>query len=129
MVNHARGTFTVTVQPLTPSPAEGVSRFSINKQIHGDLEATTKGEMFSAGNPKTGTAGYVAIEVVTGTLAGKRGTFALQHFATMDQNGPKMNVRIVPGSGTAELTGIAGSFEIKIADGKHSYDLEYSLPE
>lgn len=129
MVNHARGTFTVTVQPLTPSPAEGVSRFSINKQIHGDLEATTKGEMFSAGNPKTGTAGYVAIEVVTGTLAGKRGTFALQHFATMDQNGPKMTVRIVPGSGTAEFTGITGSFEIKIAEGKHSYELEYLLPE
>jgi len=129
MTQHARGTFTVNMKPLTPAPAEGISRFSIDKQIHGDLEATTKGEMFSGGDPKKGIAGYVAIEVVTGTLAGKHGSFALQHLATMDQNGPKMTVLIVPGSGTGELTGISGSFEIKIADGQHSYDLEYTLPK
>ena len=69
MIHHARGTFTVKIQPLTPAPAEGISRFSIDKEIHGDLEATTKGEMFSAGDVKGGVAGYVAIEVVTGTLA------------------------------------------------------------
>ena len=84
VTHHARGTFTVNVQPLTPSPADGLSRFSIDKQIHGDLEAATKGEMFSGGDPKLGAAGYVAIEVVTGVLQGKRGTFALQHTATMD---------------------------------------------
>lgn len=119
----------MTVLPLTPTPAEGLGRFSINKEIHGDLEAKTKGEMFSGGDFKTGAAGYVAIEVVTGTLRGKKGTFALQQMATMDSNGPKMNVVVVPGSGTGELKGIAGTFTIVIADGKHSYEMEYSLPD
>jgi hypothetical protein len=128
MTEHARGTFTVNVQPLAPAPAEGLSRFSIDKQIHGDLEATSKGEMFSAGDPKQGLAGYVAIEVVTGTLKGKSGSFALQHSATMDQSGPKMNVIVVPGSGKGELKGISGTFDIQIANGQHSYDLEYTLP-
>jgi hypothetical protein len=128
-MHHAHGTFTVKVAPLTPAPAEGLSRFSIDKEIRGDLEATTKGEMFSGGDPKQGAAGYVAIEVVTGTLAGKHGSFALQHMATMDANGPKMQVVVVPGSGTGELKGIAGKFTIIIADGKHSYDLDYTLPE
>jgi hypothetical protein len=128
MTHHARGTFTVDVKPLAPSPAEGISRFSIDKQIHGDLEATSKGEMFSAGDPKSGMAGYVAIEVVTGTLAGRHGSFALQHSATMDASGRKMAVTIVPGSGTGELKGISGTFDIQIADGKHSYDLAYALP-
>lgn len=129
MTTHARGTFTVAIQPLQPAPAEGLARFSINKEMHGDLEATTKGEMFSGGDPKQGAAGYVAIEVVTGTLQGKRGSFALQQFATMDGRGPKMTVVVVPGSGTGELKGIAGTFTITIADGKHYYDLEYSLPD
>lgn len=128
-MHHAHGTFTVKVVPLTPAPAEGLSRFSIDKEIHGDLEATTKGEMFSGGDPKAGAAGYVAIEVVTGTLAGRHGSFALQQMATMDASGRKMEVLVVPGSGTGELKGIAGTFTITIADGKHSYDLEYSLPE
>ena len=128
MTHHARGRFMVTVAPLTPAPADGLSRFSINKILHGDLEATTIGEMFSGGDPKQGLAGYVAIEVVTGTLQGKRGSFALQHMATMDANGRKMTVVVVPGSGTGELTGIAGTFAIEIANGQHSYDLEYELP-
>jgi hypothetical protein len=128
MTHHARGTFTVDVKPLTPTPAEGIGRFSIDKQIHGDLEATTKGEMFSAGDPKTGMAGYVAIEVVTGTLAGKKGSFALQQSATMDTSGRKLSVNVVPGSGTGELKGIGGTFDIQIANGQHSYDLEYTLP-
>lgn len=126
-MHHAHGTFTVKVVPLTPAPAEGLGRFSIDKDIHGDLEATTKGEMFSGGDFNAGTAGYVAIEVVTGTLTGKHGSFALQHMATMDTNGQKMNVVVVPGSGTGELKGISGTFTIVIADGKHSYDLAYSL--
>lgn len=128
MTHHARGTFTVDVKPLTPTPAEGISRYSIDKQIHGDLEATTKGEMFGAGDFKTGMAGYVAIEVVTGTLAGKHGSFVLQHSATMDASGRKMSVTITPGSGTGELKGISGTFDIQIANGQHSYDLEYTLP-
>jgi hypothetical protein len=129
VTHHARGTFTVKVEPLTPGPAEGIGRYSIDKQIHGDLEATTKGEMFSGGDPKAGAAGYVAIEMVAGTLAGKHGTFALQHSATMDQNGLKMTVIVVPGSGAGELKGIAGTFVIKIEGGQHLYDMEYTLPE
>jgi hypothetical protein len=128
-MHHAHGTFTVKVQPLTPELAPGISRYSIDKEIQGDLEAATKGEMLTAGNPKQGAAGYVAMELVTGTLQGKHGSFALQHIATMDQNGPKMTVTVVPGSGTAELTGIAGTFAITIANGQHSYDLDYTLPE
>jgi hypothetical protein len=128
-MHQAHGAFTVDVHPLTPAPAEGLARFSINKQIHGDLEATTIGEMFSGGNPRQGSAGYVAIEVVTGALAGKQGSFALQHFATMDASGTKMQVIIVPGSGTGDLKGIAGTFSIRIESGQHFYDLDYTLPE
>jgi hypothetical protein len=128
MPHLAHGTFTVDVKPLTPPPAEGLGRFSINKQIHGDLEATTIGEMFSAGNPRSGAAGYVAIEAVTGNLGGKHGSFALQHFGTMDESGPKMQIIVVPGSGTGELKGIAGTFTILVEGGKHSYDLEFTLP-
>jgi hypothetical protein len=128
-MHHAQGTFTVKIAARTPAPAEGLGRFSIDKEIHGDLEATSKGEMFSAGDPKAGAAGYVAIEMVTGVLAGKPGGFALQHFATMDRSGPKMTVAVVPGSGTGELKGIAGTFTITIAGGQHSYDLDYTLPE
>jgi len=129
MTQHARGTFTVEMKPLSSSPAEGITRYSGSKEIHGDLEATSKGEMLSAGDPKSGSAGYVAIELVTGTLAGKRGSFVLQHLATMDQSGRKMTVLVVPGSGTGELKGITGTFEIIIEAGKHSYDLEYTLPK
>src|ERR1700733_2857389 len=96
MTQHARGVFTVAILPLSPAPAEGLTRYSINKEIHGDLEATTKGEMFSGGDPKQGVAGYVAIEVVTGTLQGKHGSFALQQLATMDATGAKMRVVVVP---------------------------------
>lgn len=129
MTHHAHGTFTVNVQPLTPAPAEGVGRFSIDKQIHGDLEATSKGEMLTGGDYKLGAAGYVAIELVTGTLNGKHGSFVLQHSATMDQSGPKMTILVTPGSGTRELKGIAGTFTIHIDKGQHSYDMDYTLPE
>jgi len=128
-VPHAQGSFTVDVHPLTPTPAAGLSRFTINKTIHGDLEATTIGEMLAGGDPRQGTAGYVAIEVVTGTLDGKHGSFALQHFATMDASGHKMQISVVPGSGTGSLKDIAGSFTIRIEGGQHFYDLDYNLPE
>ena len=128
MAHDAHGTFTVDVTPLTPAPAEGLNRMSINKKIVGDLDGSTKGEMFSGGDPKQGVAGYVAIEVFTGTLGGKPGTFALQHFATMDHSERKMTVIVVPGSGTGALKGIAGTFTIDIKDGQHFYDLSYTLP-
>jgi hypothetical protein len=128
MPHHAHGTFTVDVRPLTPPPAEGLGRFALEKQIHGDLEAASKGEMLSGGDPKQGAAGYVAIEMVTGTLGGSHGSFALQHSATMDQSGLKMVVVVVPGSGTGELKGIAGTFTIHNDKGAHSYDFDYTLP-
>ncbi|MFZ1938077.1 MAG: DUF3224 domain-containing protein [Terracidiphilus sp.] len=128
-MHHAHGTFTVDVHPLSPAPAEGLTRYTINKVIQGDLEATTKGEMFGAGDYKLGVAGYVGIEVVTGSVGGKQGSFALQHFATMDASGPKMQVIVSPGSGTGELKGITGTFTIKIENGQHFYDFDYSLPE
>jgi hypothetical protein len=128
-MHHARGTFTVEIKPLTPSPADGIARMSINKQIHGELEGTTTGEMFSAGDPRSGAAGYVAIEVVTGSLAGRTGSFALQHSGTMDRGEAEMTVLVVPGSGKDGLQGIAGVFTIQREGGKHLYDLEYSLPE
>ena len=129
MTYHAHGTFTVDVKPLTPPPAEGLGRFSIDKQIHGDLEATSKGEMYSGGDYKLGAAGYVAIEMVTGTLNGKHGSFALEHMATMDKSGLKMQVVVVPGSGTGELKGIEGAFTIHNVNGQHSYDFDYTLPD
>lgn len=128
VMQHAHGTFEVKMAPLGAQGIEGVSGFSIDKTIHGDLEATTKGEMYSAGDFKSGAAGYVAIEAVTGTLGGRKGSFVLQHFATMDASGPSMMVKVAPGSGTGELKGLAGTFVIHIADGKHSYDLDYTLP-
>jgi hypothetical protein len=128
-MHHARGTFTVDIKPLSPPPAEGLGRLSINKKMVGDLDGATIGEMFSGGDPKQGVAGYVAIEVFTGTLAGKQGTFALQHSATMDRNGKTMSIIVVPGSGTGQLKGIAGTFAINIANGEHSYDLSYTLPD
>ncbi len=129
MTHHAHGTFTVKVQPLTPAPAEGLSRYSIDKEIHGDLEATSKGEMMGGGDYTKGMAGYVAIELITGTLNSKHGSFALQHSSTMDQSGAKMQIVVVPGSGTGEVKGIAGTFTIKIENGQHSYELDYTLPE
>jgi hypothetical protein len=128
-LNNAHGTFSVDVHPLSPAPTEGIGRFSINKTIHGDMEATSAGEMFTGGDPKKGLAGYVAIEFVTGTINSKHGSFALQHFATMDSNGPKMQVIVVPGSGTGELAGIEGTFTIRVENREHFYDLEYALPE
>jgi uncharacterized protein DUF3224 len=131
--HHAHGTFTVDVRPLTPAPAEGLGRFSLIKRIlphqtGADLEATSVGEMFSGGDPKQGAAGYVAIEVVTGTLGGKQGSFALQHFATMDASGLNIQVVVVPGSGTGNLKGIAGVFTIHNDKGAHSYEFDYTLP-
>ncbi len=107
-MHHAHGTFTVQVKPLSPAPAEGLARYSVDKEMHGDLEGATKGEMFSGGDPEEGLAGYVAMEVFTGALKGRHGTFALQHFATMDAAGPNMMVKVVPGSGDGRVQGDGG---------------------
>ena len=123
----AQGTFQVTIRPI-PGDAAGMKRMSIEKQIQGDLEATSTGEMMAAGDPKTGQAGYVAMEVVTGKLGDRTGSFALQHKALMDSGGQVLEVLVVPGSGTAELQGIRGQFTIAITDGQHRYDFTYTLP-
>jgi hypothetical protein len=131
MTLQAEGTFDVKTTLMMPDDATegtGIGRYSLVKQIHGDLEAQSKGEMLSAGDPAKGSAGYVAIEQVTGTLHGHTGSFALQHTGTMDHAGYKLTVTVVPGSGTGELAGIAGTFTITIAEGKHSYHFDYTLP-
>ena len=128
---HAEGSFEVKNSPLDADDAlngTAIGRFGLDKQFHGDLEGASKGEMLGAGNPATGTAGYVAIEQFTGTLGGRTGSFALQHFGTMEDNKFDLLVRVVPGSGTGELSGIAGTMTIVIANGKHSWKLDYSLP-
>jgi len=130
MIEHAKGTFEVKVVPQSePEKAPGatLSRMSIDKEFHGDLEATSKGEMLSAMTDVKGSAGYVAIERVTGTLQGRSGSFVLQHNATMTRGTPQLNIIVVPDSGTGQLSGISGSMKINIADGKHSYEFDYSL--
>ncbi len=102
---------------------------SIDKRFSGDLEATSQGEMLSAMTGVQGSAGYVAIELVTGTLDGKSGSFVLQHSSTMSRGAPEQNVTVVPDSGTSELAGLAGRMKIHVADGKHTYELEYTLGE
>ena len=128
-MQHAEGEFTIAMKPLTPAPADGLTRFSINKMIHGDMEATTKGEVFAGGDYTKGTAGYVAIEVVTGSLEGKQGSFALMQMATMDASGPQLTAKVVPGSGTGALAGISGTFTMDPSGGRHRWTLEYVLPE
>lgn len=129
VTNHARGTFEVK---LTPQPSDfddpSLGRFIAEKQLHGDLEGTSKGQMLSAGNPASSGA-YVAIEKVTGTLQGRSGSFVLQHRGIMTKGVPDLTITVVPDSGTGQLTGIAGTFTIINAAGKHSYDFEYSLPQ
>lgn len=127
----AKGPFDVKLQALEPynqDASAALGRRSIDKQFHGDLEATSQGEMLSAGGAVKGSAGYVAIERVTGTLHGRRGSFTLQHFATMTRGEPHLNIVVVPDSGSGELTGLRGAMKIVIAEGgAHCYELEYEL--
>ena|ERR1017187_5966135 len=106
-----------------------VGRMAIYKRFHGDLDASSKGEMLATGTDVEGSAGYVAMEWVKGTLHGRSGSFALQHSGTMDRRVPKLSVTVVPDSGTHELVGLAGMMAINIEAGKHSYDFEYTLPD
>ena len=132
MTQHASGPFDVKLAPIDPAfKAEdnSMGRMSIEKQFHGDLEATSKGEMLTAGTAVKGSAGYVALERVSGSLNGRTGTFILQHNATMNRGVPQLNIIVVPDSGTGQLTGLSGSMSIQIAAGKHSYDFAYSLPD
>jgi len=129
MPNRATGTFDVKVipQPADDSAGGPFSRLFLDKQFLGDLEATSKGQMLGAGTAVEGSAGYVALELVSGTLNGRRGSFILQHTGTMAKGIPAMSVAVVPDSGTDQLTGLTGRMTIIIVGGKHSYEFEYRL--
>lgn len=128
---HATGPFDVKLAPQTDANSDAsIGRMTIDKQFHGDLEAHSVGQMLSAMGGVKGSAGYVAIEKVTGTLHGKRGTFVLQHNATMDRGKPMLNIIVIPDSGTGELEGLTGAMTIDIAaGGKHTYNFSYALPK
>lgn len=128
---HASGTFEVK---MSPQPAEesvgdaSIGRMALDKQYHGDLVATGKGQMLATRTAVDGSAGYVALERVSGTLHGRSGTFALQHSGIMTRGTPQLIVTVVPDSGSDELQGLAGTLAITITGGQHFYDFEYTLP-
>ncbi len=126
----ASGTFEVKLAPQSQDDAAGdanLGRMSIDKQFHGDLDATSKGQMLTAMTAIKGSAGYVAIERVTGTLHGRSGTFVLQHSGTMSRGDQKLTVTVVPDSGTGQLAGLAGEMSINISEGMHFYEFEYTI--
>lgn len=124
----ATGTFDVTLTPQ-PTDASPLGRMRIDKQFHGDLEGTGRGEMLAFSSDVEGSAGYVAMERVTGTLHGRRGSFVLQHSGTMERGAQHLQLTVVPDSGTGQLTGLSGSMQIIIAEGTHSYVFDYTLPD
>ena len=130
MTTRATGTFDVTLTPqATDAEAQGSSlaRLAITKRFHGDLEATSKGEMLSAGTQTKGSAGYVAQERVTGTIDGRQGSFVLQHTGVMNRGAPGLTITVVPDSGTGDLVGLAGTMNIIIEAGRHSYEFDYEI--
>lgn len=132
MKQTAKGEFDVTLlpQPLADENADAsMGRLSLDKQFRGDLVATSKGEMLSARSNVEGSAGYVAIERVTGVVHGRSGSFVLQHTGTMNRGQPSLAINVVPDSGTEALAGMSGAMQIDVSDGKHAYTFEYSLED
>jgi FlaG/FlaF family flagellin (archaellin) len=132
MSAHAKGTFEVKLTPQASDDKTAdanLGRFTIDKQFSGDIVGTSKGQMLTVGTAIKGSAGYVAIEKITATLAGRTGTFILQHSGTMTRGTPQLNISVVPDSGTDQLEGLTGKMVINIEAGKHSYAFDYSLPE
>lgn len=128
MTNRATGTFEVKLTPQSDAPDAPVGRMSIDKQFQGDLAGTSSGQMLMASSPSVkGSAGYVAIEKVTGTLNGHHGSFYLQHNGTMTRGVGELTITVIPDSGTDELAGLRGNMNIIIADGKHAYEFDYDL--
>jgi len=126
----ANGSFEVKLAPQAPTAgieSANLGRMTLDKQFHGELEAASLGEMLSAAGQVQGSAAYVAIERLTGTLHGKRGSFVLQHCGVMNRGVPELSVTVVPDSGTDELTGLEGTMQIKIEQGKHYYIFDYTL--
>lgn len=132
MTSRASGTFAVVLNAQPPEGGQDTAqpaRMNIDKQFHGELEAISQGQMLSIVTAVKGSAGYVAMERVSGALQGRRGTFALQHSGTMTRGAPQLQVSVVPDSGTGELTGLAGTMTIDIVDGKHLYRFDYTLAD
>ena len=129
-MEHAIGTFepTTTPQPGTAQDGDAaIGRLVLSKTFQGDLEGSGSGQMLAVRTAVEGSAGYVALERVTGTLQGRSGSFVLQHHGVMHRGTPSLSVNVVPDSGTDGLAGISGTMEIIIADGDHSYDFSYTL--
>ncbi|MDI4634749.1 DUF3224 domain-containing protein [Pelomonas sp. V22] len=127
----AQGLFDVKLVNQPPAPgteAAGLGRRSLDKQFHGELAAHSLGEMLAAGTAQPGSAGYVAMERITGTLQGKRGSFLMMHFGVMDRGQATLQCRVVPDSGTEELLGLSGTMQIEISGGQHHYRFDYQLP-
>lgn len=132
MTRQAGGTFDVTITPQPSQDGVGdpsVGRMVIEKQYRGELQGTGKGQMLAVGTAIDGSAGYVAMEHVNGSLHGRQGSFALQHSGTLNRGAPQLSVTIVPDSGTEGLAGIAGRLDIAVANGEHTYQLHYTLPD
>ena len=127
VATRASGTFDVKLgaQVMDDNAEGALGRMSLDKQFHGDLEGTSKGQMLTAATSVKDSAGYVAIERVTGALHGRKGTFALQHSGIMTRGAPQLTITVVPDSGTGQLLGLTGKMTIRITDGKHFYDFEY----
>jgi hypothetical protein len=127
----ASGEFQVKLQPMDSyaKGSEGINigRMSIDKTFSGDLVATSQGEMLSVMTTVKGSAGYVAIEQVSGSLSGKHGSFVLQHFGTMNQGKDRLVLEVIPDSGSGELKGLSGKMLIKIENGKHFYEFDYEV--
>lgn len=122
----ATGPFHVKLAPIEHYEA-AIGRLSIDKMFSGDLDATSRGEMLAHSTTVKGSAGYVAMEHVTGRLHGRAGSFVLQHSGSMNKGAPSLVVTVVPDSGTEELTGLSGTLQIIIEGGKHAYDFDYTL--
>lgn len=130
MPNQARGPFEVKLTPHAGEHSGGpvVGRMTIDKQFHGDLEASSRGEMLAFSSSVPGSAGYVAMELVKGKLGDRKGSFVLQHSATMDRGKPDLSITVVPDTGTEDLEGLKGQMKIVIAqDGAHSYEFDYTI--
>ena len=124
----ATGTFDVKLTPQDDKSDDSLlGRMTLDKQFHGTLEAISKGQMLTAMTAEKGSAGYVAIEKVSGSLDGKKGSFVLQHTGTMNRGEQQLNIMVVPDSATGELVGLSGKMTIKIEGGKHYYEFQYSL--
>ncbi|MFL6230188.1 MAG: DUF3224 domain-containing protein [Pyrinomonadaceae bacterium] len=129
MTQHATGTFEVKLTPQASDEetAAAVGRLTLDKQFSGALEGTSRGVMLAVHGTVEGSAGYVAMEQISGTLGGRRGTFALQHTGTMERGAQQLSITVVPDSGTDQLAGLSGRMSIRVEDGKHFYDFEYTL--